>query len=187
MTAGAALLARWWSRPTAQERDCWDGLWPLADEAAAALELEPGALAELRAAVAAASGEALLDEHERLLVGPGRPPCAPYESLWRADLPARERGSLMGSAATAVEQVYRDLGLRMRAGSGELPDHLVIEWEALAYALEHGVTDAADELIGAHLSRWMGPFCDAVVAHAELPFYASLARLTRGFTAALAR
>ena len=60
---------------------------PLGDarSAAESLGINTELLDGLRAAVAAADPELLLEEYERLLVGPGRAPCAPYESLWHAD------------------------------------------------------------------------------------------------------
>jgi TorA maturation chaperone TorD len=185
--AAALLLARWWSQPTSGELDSWRELWVHAEDTARELALQPEQVDELRAAAEAASEQALLDDYERLLVGPGRVRCAPYESLWRSDLPANEQGSLMGAAADAVTGVYRDLGLEVRGDAHELPDHLLVEYEALAYALEHEAGDAIAELLNEHLGRWVEPFCAAVGAEAEEPFYRALAGITPEWTAALAR
>jgi len=182
----ALLLARWWSRPTPEELGVWAGLWPGALEAVQALELEPAQIEQLRAAVEASDPQALMDEYERLLVGPGRAPCAPYESLWCGDAARTQDGMLMGAAADAVSTVYRDLGLEVRDDAHELPDHLVVEWEALAYALEHDATDAATELLRSHLARWIEPFCEAVSAESAEPVYRVLAAVTLAWTAALA-
>ena len=84
----------------------------------------------------------------------------------------------MAACAADVARIYGDLGLRVRPDARELPDHLVIEWEALAYALENGATEAADALLTGHLAAWMPPFCTAVEAETTEPFYAALARLT---------
>jgi putative dimethyl sulfoxide reductase chaperone len=182
----ALLLARWWSRPTPEELGAWAQLWAEAHEAEVALELEPGQVEQLRTAVAAADAQVLLDEYERLLVGPGRAPCAPYESIWSADGASPDAGTLMGAAADAVSGVYRELGLELRGDAHELPDHLVVEWEALAYALEHDATEAATELLSEHLARWMGPFCEAVRLQTAEPVYHLLATITPAWTAALA-
>ena len=40
----------------------------------------------------------------------------------------------MGAASTAVADLYRQLRLDVAAGTHELPDHIAIELEALAYA-----------------------------------------------------
>lgn len=181
LAPAARLLAAWWSRPTAEETERWAASWPQASE------LEPDGVAALEAAAEASEPEALLEEYERLLVGPGRVPCAPYESLWRDDVPRREQGRLMGDVAEDVARIYRDIGLSVRADAHELPDHIAAEWEALAYALEEGADDAADELARAHLAVWMPPFCAAVAAATEEPFYAALAEVTSAWTVALAR
>lgn len=184
----ARLLAAWWSRPTADELERWAYSWPAAYAAAELLELRADAVDELRAAVeqVGVGVEALLEEYERLLVGPGRAPCAPYESLWRDDVPRRERGHLMGSCAADAVRIYRDLGLRVHPGAHELPDHLVVEWEALAYAFEHEAAVASCELAQSHLVLWIPPFCAAVARETEQPYYRALARLTPEWTTALA-
>jgi TorA maturation chaperone TorD len=107
--------------------------------------------------------------------------------LWRSDLPEHQQASLMGAAADSVTQVYRDLGLEVRGDAHELPDHLLVEFEALAYALEHEAGGATAELLNEHLGRWVEPFCAAVSAESEEPFYRALAGITPAWTAALAR
>ena len=92
----------------------------------------------------------------------------------------------MSSAADAVMTVYRDLDLQLRTDAHELPDHLLVEWEALAYALDTDAADVSDELLRGHLAVWMAPFCSAVSGETEQPFYAALARLTPAWTAAIA-
>lgn len=153
---------------------------------ARALGFDADAIEQLHAAAERSQPELLLDEYERLLVGPGRAPCAPYESLWRSDLPEREQGTLMGAAADAVERIYSELGVQIRLEAHELPDHLVVEWEALAYALHHAAAAPAHVLLEDHLSIWMNPFCDAVTNETTEVFYATLAGLTSAWTAALA-
>ncbi|HVW89080.1 MAG TPA: molecular chaperone TorD family protein [Gaiellaceae bacterium] len=184
--SAAYLLARWWSRPVGEEIDGWDGSWEEAREAAELLDRSPALVCELEAASAASSRAALLEEYERLLVGPGRVPCAPYESLWRTDAPRRERGVLMGAAATEVARLYGELGLQVKADAHELPDQLAVEWEALAYALDRERRDVAAALLDDHLAQWVPAFAAAVAAETEEPFYAALASLTAEWAAALA-
>ncbi len=184
--AAALLLARWWSRPTLEELDTWTRLWPDAHAAALSLELDPAVVAQLQTAAEGANTERLADEYERLLVGPGRAPCPPYESLWRADVPDHERETLMGAAADAVQGVYRELGAVVRSDGHELPDHLLIELEALAYALDRGAGESAAALVRDHLAQWTPAFCAAVAGETDQPFYRALAALTPAWTAALA-
>lgn len=182
----AALLSHWWSRPTDETRAIWARGWEVALDLAAELDFDPTEVEELRDAAQTGDPESMLDEYERLFVGPGAAPCLPYESLWSASARTREAGSVMGPAALAVSDLYRIIGLTLRDDAHELPDHVMIEWEALAYALEHGADEAAAELLETHLARWMGPFCEQVAAASELPYYRTLAAITGAWTDALA-
>ncbi len=180
--AAALLLTRWWSQPTDEERGAWDAVWGDARGVAESLGLDIAPLDGLRTAAGATDPEFLLEEYERLFEGPGRVPCAPYESLWHAD--TREQGSLMGAPADAMSTLYRRIGLEVREDSHELPDHLLLECEALACALERDPASAG-ELLEDHLGVWIGPFCTAVTAATEEPFYVTLAELTPRWLAAL--
>ena len=185
----ARLLAHWWSRPTEDEVAAWDECWSGACEIAELLGARCSVVEELRAASGATPVPELLAEYERLLIGPGRVECAPYESLWRGDAARRDRGRLMGPAAAEIVALYRSIGLQVRADAHELPDHIAIEWEALAYGLEAGTaeaTDGAAALVADHLAVWIPPFCAAVEAESQQPFYGVLARLTAAWTETLA-
>jgi TorA maturation chaperone TorD len=185
----AALLSGWWSRPLEAELASWRASWPAAAEAAEALGLDAGSVEELAGYSDSATAEELLDEYERLFVGPGRTPCPPYESLWLSGQPRLEQGRLMGAASVAVADLYRGLGLDVAAAAHELPDHLAIELEALAVALSEGA--AAEEARGAllheHLLSWLPALCAAVEREARQPFYALLARVTTVWVKRLAR
>lgn len=185
LAPAARLLASWWSPPATDELAGWSAAWDTAAEVADLLGLPEDDVEVLRAAADEAEPAALREEYERLLVGPGRAPCSPYESLWRTDQPRRDQGRLMAGCAADVARVYADLGLRVRADAHELPDHLVVEWEALAYAFERNATDAAVALGREHLAAWMPAFCAAVAGLTTEPFYAALAQVTPEWTAAL--
>ncbi len=182
----AALLSRWWSRPTDEARDEWGELWKVAARVATDLGLDLGQIDELSQGAQNTDPHALLDEYERLFVGPGPAPCLPYESLWSAGTRRLDIGSVMGPAALAVADLYTAIGLTVREDSHELPDHVMIEWEAVAAALARDEAEAAAELIDTHLARWMHPFCERVAADTTLPFYRALAAITRDWTDALA-
>jgi TorA maturation chaperone TorD len=76
--------------------------------------------------------------------------------------------------------------LSVRSSAHELPDHVAIEWEALAYAVEQGADEQAEQLARNHLAGWMPAFCAAVATETTVPFYETLTRLTLAATAALA-
>ena len=186
----AALLSGWWSRPLAAELAAWDASWPAAAEVAEGLGLDAAPLEELAACSSGVTVDELLDEYERLFVGPGRTPCPPYESLWLDGRPRLEQGRLMGAASASVADLYRRLGLDVAAAAHELPDHAAIELEALAVALR-GEGAAAEEvqaaLLHEHLLSWLPALCAAVEREAQQPFYAVLARVTTAWVERLAR
>ena len=185
----ATLLSGWWSRPVEVELAGWDASWPAAAETAEALGLDAAPVEEL-AACSGRTTEELLDEYERLFVGPGRTPCPPYESLWLGGQPRLEQGRLMGAASVAVADLYRGLGLDVAGTVHELPDHVAIELEALAFALRaEGATaeEARGALLHEHLLSWLPALCAAVEREARQPFYAVLARVTTAWVERLAR
>jgi len=194
--ATAQLIADWWSDPTDTETGhvnvpepvrSGEHSDPIGEVATAAAELL-GVDAETMSALSAAIGDptALAEEYERLLVGPGQTSCPPYESMWYEDAP-QQRGIMMGSAAGQVLALYRQAGLTMRPHQGELPDHLVVELEALAWSLEQNRAPAvATALLNDHLLAWLPRFCERVVAETNHPYYRALATLTPTWTAAMA-
>ncbi len=192
--ATAQLLAEWWSDPfdepaagsplvQASREQRSDPASAAAVAAAVRLGIDPEKIIALAMAT---DTPGLADEHERLFVGPGRVPCPPYESMWMDDAPP-ERGIMMGSAAGAVLNLYHRAGLTMRPHPGELPDHLVVETEALTWCLERNRGPAvAHALITEHLARWVPRFCAAVQTAARHPYYQALAELTPCWIDALA-
>jgi len=80
---------------------------------------------------------AILD-FEALFRVPG--PCylSPYESVYRAQS-AGGRGCLCGPEAVAVERFYLREGLTPNAGFTELPDHVGVELEFMAFLCRHAV------------------------------------------------
>lgn len=183
----AYLLAHWWSRPLDDETAVWTDAWAAARLVSTALGRDR---AEVDSLERAAAGDAarLVEEFERLFVGPGRVPCPPYEALWRDDGQRREQGRLMSTATAAVARLYRGLDVAVSQDAHELPDHIVIELEALAYALdiEDSNEGTTHELLTQHLLIWTPKLCTAVEHETRLDFYRQLARMTPHWLAALA-
>jgi TorA maturation chaperone TorD len=176
VVAAVDVLAHWWSRPVGREVSTW----PAVADVAADLNLTIPGDASIPALWSGAdAGARLLDEHERLFVGPGPVPCPPYESFWRFDVPVDIRRSLMGPCTAQLRELYTALGLEVSPVAGELPDHVAIELEALAFALlSESSFPVARALFFDHLRRWLPRFCRAVTHQAEEPFYRDLAVLT---------
>jgi len=175
VTVAADLLAHWWSRPVAAEVECWLGAAELAADVRRQLSAGP----DDELPHGAGEVPALLDEYERLFVGPGQVPCPPYESYWRDDVPIDLWHSLMGPCTADLHRLYNGLGLDLDPAAGELPDHVAVIFEALAYALSlpiHG--QVAQMLVASHLGPWLPRLCRAVASEARHPFYIGLATVT---------
>jgi len=172
------LLAHWWSRPIAHEVSTWLDAAKIEADVRSRISGGPESRAG-QLATGPHDVHALLDEHERLFVGPGRVPCPPYESYWREDVPVDIRRSLMGPCTADLRRLYGELEIEMTPETRELPDHIAVELEALAYALSFEETSSvAEEIFFDHLRKWLPRLCRAVVHEAELPFYRDLGALT---------
>lgn len=181
----ADLMAHWWSRPVVDELERWRGWQQLAKPLAEA----SGTRAPLLlSGLLTDEALQLLDEYERLFVGPGSVPCPPYESMWRQDVPAHLRQSLMGPCTEDLRRLYAELGLNLAPASGELPDHVAVEFEACAFALRSPETlPVAGALLASHLTVWLPAFCRKVAQESAQPLYQELATLTADWLAVLTR
>ena len=183
--AAVDLLSHYWSRPVADEVERWAEARELEAETHRLISSEP---ARSPAGVPEGAEETivLLEEYERLFVGPGQVPCPPYESFWREDVPVDIRRTLMGPCTAELKTIYRELGLQVSSGSCELPDHVAIELEALAYALSlEGSEPVARRLFEDHLGQFLPRLCRAVTHDAAVAFYRDLAALTLDWLAAI--
>jgi TorA maturation chaperone TorD len=172
------LLAHWWSQPVAGEVSTWLDAVEIETDVRRRIsgDTESGTP---RFSIELEEALVLLDEHERLFIGPGHVPCPPYESFWREDVPVDIRRSLMGPCTADLRRLYGELEIEVMPTTGELPDHIAVELEALAYALSFEETSAiAKALFFDHVRRWLPRLCRAVVHEAEHPFYRDLGALT---------
>lgn len=135
-----------------------------------------GLAAEARAVIAEFDGTSPVrrqNEYVRLFIN-GLPEvvCAPYGSIYL-------EGSVMGQTTVAVRDLYRAYGL----APSDMPDHIAVETEFLAW-LHHAA--AGDEQARAdydfllnHLQEWVPPFLALVEQHDRLGCYRQSARLAR--------
>lgn len=170
------LLAHWWSRPSPSEGSFWmDAAETERDLVSASLGIDGHSV--LLGGELDADGRA--EEYERLFVGPGHVPCPPYESFWREDVAVDIRRSLMGPCTAALRELYARLELEVVPSTGELPDHVAVELEALAYALSSDETlPVASTIVSQHLRHWLPRLCRAVAHETTVPFYRELADRT---------
>jgi TorA maturation chaperone TorD len=183
-SAAAVCMADWWGEPRAGEPKPWRVDDRATRQLAVALGLDLELVEALLDARPADPGD-LVEEYERLFVGPGSTPCPPYGAFWRPGRPWQEGGAIAGESTSRVAALYAQLDLRIRVDWSEPPDHVAFEWEALAYALDVD-HPAGRALLDEHLRVWLPPFCDAVQKHARQPFYSALATLTPAWVEGLA-
>lgn len=177
--AAADLLSHWWSRPLYDEVEIWFAYTDLAHQLFGSAPL-PDALDE-----PAVLG--MLEEYERLFVGPGPVPCPPFESCWRIDVPFDLRRGLLGPCTAELRELYGRLGFELALPGAEFTDCLPVELEGLTVALsDPEEADVTRSLVVDHLHRWVPQLCDAVRQEARHPFYRDLARATSIWVESLA-
>jgi len=177
----AQVLADWWTQPDSARVALWCSAEYQEQVTALWEEVVESSADPLRAMLSTLAGEpenSLASEYERLFVGPAAVPCPPYEAVWRTDRPKHEQGTVMGSSTLAVKQLYGELGIRLRPGQAELPDHIAIEFEALAVALAVAERHNAEKLLRA-LRMWVPELCCSVMNESSVQFYRDVAGITR--------
>jgi DMSO reductase family type II enzyme chaperone len=120
-------------------------------------------------------------EYIRLFdVGTVRPPCPLYDGEW---------GGARKHSMEDVLRFYRFFGLKMDAGTHELPDHVTIEFEFMkVLAFLDGMAAARDadttplfraerDFLERHPARWWPLLCRKLPGHGPPPFYAGMATL----------
>ena len=131
-------------------------------------------------------------EFTRLFVGPGRHISA-HESIF-AEMDGGV-SNLWGTTTVAVKNFIETTGLDYQPEFTGIPDHISVElefmqkltaWEAEKWSqqdqkkAEYCAT-VQRMFLDQHLLCWLPQFCDAVMEQAELPFYRSMAELTRNY------
>jgi TorA maturation chaperone TorD len=134
---------------------------------------------------------ALVLEHTRLFVGPGRVPAPPYGSVYH-DGPV-----LMGESTMDALRHYREAGFALAPDAAVLPDHVVAELSFLSVLAEEearawgeGDAGAARSWMGRrgaflcdHLAAWAPELCRRMLEATTEPFYVALATRLRDLLA----
>lgn len=136
-------------------------------------------------------------DYTHLFIGPGPAAVSPYESIHVDAEPDVPVLLMVGPAASAVLDAYREAGLSIKKGLNEPPDHIATELEFMYYlcvqevsAGEHGSynEEAGWQLFQRaffteHLGKWGIDFCRTVQEAAETKFYNTLGLLAATFLA----
>jgi len=138
------------------------------------------------------AAEALGLEFTRLFIGPGSHISA-HESIF-VEMDGGT-SSLWGKKTVEVKNFIETAGLDYEPEFTGIPDHISVEfefmqkltaWEAEKWTqLDQKSAEYCSTVqrmfLDQHLLCWLPQFCDAVMEQAELPFYRSMAELTRNF------
>ncbi len=137
--------------------------------------------------------EGLAIEYSRLFIGPGSH-ISPHESVHVTGQDVID-GELWGKATVAVKKFMAAAHIEVNDKFGGMPDHISAElefmqqlaqleseaWTAKNNEIASNIMRVQKRFYDEHLSRWVGNFCDKVVAQAEYPFYAKFAQATKDF------
>ena len=140
-------------------------------------------------------GEDLALEYTRLFIGPG-PRISPHESM-HVDARFGEENELWGAETVAVKKFMEAAGMAVNDDFAGMPDHISAEFEFMQRLLgaetdawAEGDEDLAFNILkiqhrfySEHVSRWVGSFCDKVIAATEQTFYKQFSEVTKGFIA----
>ena len=101
-------------------------------------------------------------------------PCPPYGSVYL-------EGTLMGVSTIQLSDIYRKYGLIPE----EMPDHIAVECEFLAWLSEKSRDSQEARLdfdfLLHHLQEWICPFLTRVVQHDQLGWYGQCAEWAKGY------
>lgn len=133
--------------------------------------------------------DALVEDHQRLFLGPRPLLAAPWESVHRS-----REGLVFDVQTIEVRQAYRRFGLECPYLNTEPDDHVALEASFVATlavraldALEAGQQEAGEELVDGivdftreHLATWLPDLVERVEEHARTDYHRGMARLTSG-------
>lgn len=130
-------------------------------------------------------------EYNRLFLGPTKPLCYPYESVYDLDREEEDRGTVMGPSASFFENALAVENLEIDLGRAELYDHVAIELEFMYFLLSK-VIEGEDEtkteylaksksVFEQHLTKWLPTFGECVAEKSNHPLYHHLGHLLAGF------
>ncbi len=126
--------------------------------------------------------EDLLWEYTRLFIGPYKLPCPPWESVYMSS-----KRLMMQEAYDEVRDYYNRAGLTVN-NQGIMADHIGAELNFLAVVLQKANSDPEKEqyyqdltsrFVAEHIIKWVPQFARDMEDAADIPFYKTLARVTR--------
>jgi TorA maturation chaperone TorD len=136
-------------------------------------------------------------EYNRLFVGPTKPLCHPYESVYDLDREEADKGTVMGPSASFFENALAVESLEVDLGRAELYDHVAIELEFMFFLLKKAIEGEGDtkteyiakskSVFKEHLEKWLSTFGERVAEKSSHPLYQNLGILLAKFMQAEAK
>lgn len=142
------------------------------------------AVVALEAAFKGVELDALQLDYSRLFLGPFEILAKPYGSVYLDG-----EKVVMGDSTVNALALYREGSFDIADDFKEMPDHIAVELEFL-YLVTFNIAGAAEgsakndllrlkqQFLQQHLSKWLGPFAEAIRKGAETDFYRQLAEVT---------
>jgi TorA maturation chaperone TorD len=95
-------------------------------------------------------------------------PCPPFGSCYL-------EGSLLGESTQWVDQLYRRYGLE----TDEIPDHIAVELEFLAFLADRRTSASLEDFdaLLSHLRSWMPEFLDRIHQYDQSGFYRAVSEV----------
>lgn len=130
--------------------------------------------------ISRAMGDAeIAAEYDELFGGVGKPDVYLFGSHYLS-------GYLNEKPLAKLREDLSALGLTRDEAMSETEDHIAYLCEAMRYLIAGDDVAVANlarqrDFFGGHLQPWVGAMCDAISAHPQARFYATLADFTRAF------
>lgn len=153
---------------TALADEGWQTEWPLGQRdkvAEAALQVQQGLQPQQKTA--------LLEEYQRLFIGPHALPAPPWGSVY-----LDRESVLFGDSTLALRQWMRTQGIQPLQQQREPEDQLGMMLMLAAWVAENQ-PQQLDELLTDHLLPWVPRCLELLAADTRHPFYQGLVQLTR--------
>ena len=133
----------------------------------------------LQTACRETSAEIVRDEYETLFIGVGKPEVFLYGSYYLT-------GFMMEKPLAQLRTDLAQLGLERVDDMPETEDHFAALCDVMRYLITseevlHGSIATQKEFFATHIQPWADRMCNAILAHPQARFYASVARLAQAF------
>lgn len=116
---------------------------------------------------------------------PSAPPIESVYKVWTTDPSAKisiakSKGYLMGDAALHMQHLYKQYQVEVPSGYENMPDHLTLQLEFLAYLHEGDNSEAIKQFIIEHLD-WLDDFINELEKLDDSGFYLYATRILQTF------